>query len=90
MGMADKTIGEMESAYRGQRIAQATRELKFHPSASHISPDYRDGWNHAIEQVALLWERYGLGETPGTNNLNLNPAAPQEGGGVRDTDGRKP
>jgi hypothetical protein len=30
-----------------------------------------------------------LGEPPRSNDLNLNPAAPQEGGGVRDADGSK-
>jgi hypothetical protein len=28
--------------------------LKFHPSASHIRPDYRDGWNAAIDAAAAL------------------------------------
>jgi hypothetical protein len=30
-----------------------------------------------------------LGETARPNDLNLNPSLPQEGGGVRDTDGMK-
>lgn len=25
------------------------KALKFHKSASHVSPDYRDAWNHAID-----------------------------------------
>ena len=25
--------------------------MKFHPQASHVNPDYRDGFNHAIDQV---------------------------------------
>jgi hypothetical protein len=29
----------------------ALEALKFHPSASHVSPDYRDGWNRAIDTV---------------------------------------
>jgi hypothetical protein len=24
---------------------------KFHPDASHVSPDYRDGYNHALQTV---------------------------------------
>lgn len=39
---------------RGERLAMAVRELKFHPSASHIHPERRDGYNEAIEQVARL------------------------------------
>lgn len=32
---------------------RAGREpYKFHPQASHVSPDYRDGWNAAIDAVA--------------------------------------
>lgn len=38
--------------------------LPFHPQASHVPPDYRDGWNRcyfmAIKRAAALAE----GETP--------------------------
>ena len=30
---------------------------KFHPSASHVEPGYRDGWNHATERM----EKYCAG-----------------------------
>lgn len=28
--------------------------LPFHPAASHINPDYRDGWNHCFKAAEQL------------------------------------
>lgn len=36
-------LTENEKWYRAGRELYA-----FHPSASHVDPDYRDGWNHAV------------------------------------------
>lgn len=41
-----------EALSENQRWNLAGREpYKFHLSASHVTPEYRDGWNHAITAV---------------------------------------
>jgi len=40
---------------------QMLKALKFHPSASHVSPDFRDNFNATLQQHFDNYVRYGAG-----------------------------
>ena len=49
---------------RMKALKQEVADLGYHHSASHITPDYRDGFNRAIEEACGLLDDAGSGDTP--------------------------
>jgi hypothetical protein len=56
---ASKQGGTLPEPYGEREWKLGDELLPFHPSASHVPPDYRDGWN-ACYYAALPHERRKL------------------------------
>lgn len=72
--LSEFSAQKVQEPYAGQQWKSGNEYLPFHPSASHVSPAYRDGWNDCykaatpslrVNPVAVAWEIV----TPSGNRL---------------------
>lgn len=63
--LSEFSAQKAQEPYAGQQWKSGNEYLPYHPSASHVSPAYRDGWNDCykaatpslrVNPVAVVWE----------------------------------
>ncbi len=57
---SDSYAEDQMLAYGHARALHALQSMKFHPSASHVSPDYRDWFNATVDQAIANYPRIAL------------------------------